>query len=809
MGTRIRKITRDVAMRKTRTALVSISIFIGVLGVVTLTSTGDILINKLQSDLDEDKLAMVTAFVELDDGADSAEIDQEAALDTLRAYPGVTVVQGWAGAQIFWREPDDDGFIEGEGRSFSDPFDAMTIEPVTLVQGEFPQPGQHELLIERRMADRFGLDVGDPVVIRILSDLEGTPGAVADVPEETWTVTGIVFHPYTGDSSQRSLYAAFDDLAYISGVDHYALLQVRFADFATAEANMEQFEDIINDTTPYSVEWIEVEDPANNDFILEMKDWTSTLRALAILAMLVSSFLVVTVISTIVIEQRRQIGVMKSLGATRADNYAMYAGVAVIYGFIGMVPGVLVGIPAGYALAKEVSPLMSVWLEGFAVSWPAVISGAVMGVVMPFLAALIPVLLGTRVSIREAITDLGISSRYGYGPVARLIRWLPLPAAVRQALANIYQKKGRLAMTGITLTLAVGSFMGVIAVFVSLDSALAHLFDTFNYELQLFPTSPDDYDYQAVDALIRERIDGVNGVYPAFDTSADIVLTGHAGGGEELHTVWINGFDPQTDSIQLDLESGTAWNDDPDREGIVLTRSLADSVGQGLGDTITLRKGDRSAEVEIIGIDRFPFDGAFARWQTVAALAGEDQPASYALRFEDRNLSGADVDRKIGEIREILLRNGVVPSFWNQRADEEENADVILTAGLVFNIASLVMAAVGAIGLLTMLFISVFERQREIGVMRSIGASSRSIAGQFLTEGLLIGVVAWAAGVPLSYGVALALTNMLPIDEFGFSFPVIVLPMGLMGMIIVAALASLWPSLSAARRTVSDILRYQ
>jgi putative ABC transport system permease protein len=222
-----------------------------------------------------------------------------------------------------------------------------------------------------------------------------------------------------------------------------------------------------------------------------------------------------------------------------------------------------------------------------------------------------------------------------------------------------------------------------------------------------------------------------------------------------------------------------------------------------------LRKGDRSAEVEIIGIDRFPFDRAFARWQTVAALDGEDQPASYALRFQDRNLSGADVDRKMGEIRETLLRNGIVPNFWNQRADEEENADVILTAGLVFNIASLVMAAVGAIGLLTMLFISVFERQREIGVMRSIGASSRSIAGQFLTEGLLIGVVAWTAGVPLSYGVALALTNMLPLDEFGFRFPLMVLPMGLIGMIVVAALASLWPSLSAARRTVSDILRYQ
>ena len=50
------------------------------------------------------------------------------------------------------------------------------------------------------------------------------------------------------------------------------------------------------------------------------------------------------------------------------------------------------------------------------------------------------------------------------------------------------------------------------------------------------------------------------------------------------------------------------------------------------------------------------------------------------------------------------------------------------------------MAAVGAIGLLSTLSMSVFERLREIGVMRSIGASSFTVAGQFLTEGMLVGI---------------------------------------------------------------------
>ena len=332
MGTRNRKIFRDVITRKTRTALVSISIFIGVLGVVTLTSAGDILINQLRDDLVEDELPMVLAVVDLDDGLDAAEVDQAAALDPLRTYPGVTTVQGRSDEQVFWRAPEDTGFVEGIMRTFSDPLDAMVLEPVTLVEGDYPQPGQHEVVIERRMADRYGLGVGDPVVLRILSQLSEVPGTVSEIPEETWTVSGIVFHPYIGESNRHSLYVLPEDMTYISGAEHYRLIAARFDNFAAADAARDDFKAFINDTTPFTVEWLGVQDPSNNEFILEMQDWISTLQILAILAMLVSSFLVVTVISTIVIEQRRQIGVMKSLGATRADNFTMYAGIAVVYG---------------------------------------------------------------------------------------------------------------------------------------------------------------------------------------------------------------------------------------------------------------------------------------------------------------------------------------------------------------------------------------------------------------------------------------------------------------------------------------------
>ena len=177
-------------------------------------------------------------------------------------------------------------------------------------------------------------------------------------------------------------------------------------------------------------------------------------------------------------------------------------------------------------------------------------------------------------------------------------------------------------------------------------------------------------------------------------------------------------------------------------------------------------------------------------------------------------MTGADpsvdeVDDITDEIDEVLLSNGIASTQLNLVEFEEDIADQIAIFGLLFESAAIVMAAVGAIGLLSTLSMSVFERQREIGVMRSIGASSFTVASQFLTEGMLVGISAWIVAAPLSYLLSLGLISSLDIHIEGLGYEPIALVIGLVGMIVITALASLGPSLGAARRTVSEILRYQ
>lgn len=94
--------------------------------------------------------------------------------------------------------------------------------------------------------------------------------------------------------------------------------------------------------------------------------------------------------------------------------------------------------------------------------------------------------------------------------------------------------------------------------------------------------------------------------------------------------------------------------------------------------------------------------------------------------------------------------------------------------------------------------------------MRSLGAGSTTIMVQFLVEGILVAIIAWLIGLPLSYLLGIGINTALELEDFfTFEYPILVALQGLFGIIVLATIASAWPSIAAARETVSDILRYQ
>jgi len=965
--TRTRKILRDVLARRGRTALVSLAIFIGVTGTIALFSMSSIIIGQLQKDIREDQLAMGRVYVKVDEGV---PIENARYLMDFSRFPGVTAIMGGLEdlGVSFKVDADaaryEDGLIQAYNIWNGDradpqlvrvPFDAeMPLEPLRLLEGgAWPAPGANEVVVEQRMADEYGLSVGDPIYFRVSSPSRDPQQNGKTGTTEAWTVTGIVFDPYAL-TPKESIYTDQPNGNYLGGTSGFGVFWVRFRDFESGQDLFDALQSAIVEQTPYTPTFAQIEDPAKSSLITGAQTLTSLMGFLALVSLVVSGFLVVNVITSLVNEQKRQIGVMKTIGATRFDNFYIYSGIAFVYGLIGVIPGVIVGIPLGNLAAHALAPQVNTVIEGFKISPPSIILGVIVGLLVPVLASLLPVFNGTRVRILDAMTDVGITANYGSGPLAKIIGKLPIPITVRQGLSNVSLKKGRLTFTVITLAVAVGAFMGIYALFATMTAGINMFIDSFNVELAVFPgTSRDPQEFQTLLAsrFPEDVTPGITQIEPG--TQMQVEFEGYeplpsAGGppGIFAYGYDINSPNP---AFNFTIDRGEPLTNANKDTGIILSSQLAANMGKDIGDTVTLRMPGGSADLTVVGIVEFPLDQVWVYWETLARISGfsfdtisggspvfgmippearqfikyasqvqvnggdpvfalglapsvasylpfkeggfvqpeqpgvmvssalaardgyavgdtltlasqqpggatadypvvgvfdlppmltgqgeglpqevaalfwrdlvaldaatietEPEPAAYFINTNLKNPTAAELDDLSSDISNEMAAAGTPVFILNFVELTDMIGEIFFTIQAILSAVAGLIALVGALGLLTTLSMSVFERQKEIGVMRSIGAGSSTVALQFLTEGLVVGIIAWLVGLPLMFLIQAAL---LAITGFGDTFPLEFSPaaaiIGLIGMLIITTVASLWPSLGAARRTVSDILRYQ
>lgn len=919
LSTHFHKIRHDIWGRKRRTFLVSAAILVGVAGTIALFSMGDILTRQLYKNIRPNDIAMVNVFVTVDP---SAELQHTAYLERLNTFytEGSVVARGGAQTTAYFRQEPVENFQKATLYSYSQPFDQMTIEPLQLLEGRYPIDGQHEVMIERHFARRHSVEIGDTLEFRVLSRRLN----------ETWTIVGIVLHPYVLEP-EKAIYVYLEDNNYLTATHGYNFFSARFNRADVAQVQGGWMSAIIYHETPYTPVLMRVQDPVHNPLTEGVSRVARTIAFLALLALFVSGFSVINVISTLVAEQRDQIGTMKALGATQLDLILMYMGIAFSYGVNGVLGGLIVGIPGGYFLAKALAPEVNVLLDGFSLSLRAIAIGVGLGLGIPLAAAAIPVYWGTRHTILAAITDRGIEKNYQGGPISFIIRHLPLTINIRQALRNLITKKLRLLFTVLTLAIAVGSFMGIFNVFSTIRGKVDTYLDTFSVELAVTPKG--QYTPQEMLALLQANLANgdkgrITNIEPGFQQEVEIV-------GYEprfsFSTIIANGYDisSPTPAFNLTLDKGELLTEANAGYGVVISDVLAHHIVRSVGEPIVIAVGGNRAELTIVGVAQFPLEQLWLSWETLALIAGysgdapppnqyvttihilgDAEPVNaigldtqfrHLLTFEagtyftpgqpgviisrdmasqrgyqvgDEIILIADHRQQTHPIigifnppREIDTPDNLLGLFWqdlaaleglklselvqpqgyfvrlalNEGEDRASAADAALQAidnslfeegvpantysfvGLLENLStnirtyqailsaiSLLIGVVGALGLLTTLSMSVFERQREIGIMRAIGARSQTIMTQFVIEGLVVGLIAWLGGIPISLLIASTLLDITGLSEtFDVTFQVDAALIGFLGMMVTVVLASVWPALLAAQKTVSSIIRYQ
>jgi putative ABC transport system permease protein len=794
MSPRWRKVLRDLSSHRFRTMLVVLSIAIGIFAVGVVMGTREVLVREFDVDYASSASANVTYRTQDFDEELVASAADEPEVSAVQARRSVMLRYTWRGAAEV-RTLSIETFAD---------FDAIRVNKVVPAgDGHWP-PEVGEIVLEAAAKQVGDYAIGDTLGVERV-DGETVSLRVAGFAHDINAVPAQFVGYETG-------YVAYETLAYLGEPEAYNQLSLLFADeeITWPEASRlatDLRERLFGPDGPVVLH-IDVPEPGSHFLGDIFKAVSLLLLALGVLALGLSAFLVVNTVSALMAQQVRQVGIMKAVGGSAGQLEGLYIVTVLIYGLLA----VAIGLPAAAAGSRWftdfAAEILNFSVTSYALpGWVVAVEVAV-GLLVPLLAAVAPVRRGTRMSVVRALNATGMTEAgFGHGLTDRVlgaIRGLPRPVAL--SLRNTFLRKGRLALTLSTLTLASAVVMAVFSVQASIERTISDLESWWRYDVQIAFATPQDAEALEAEVAGLPNVAATES-WPAY--SAALVRSDDT----RNESFGIVGLDPETDFVGPTLVEGR-WLEVGDTDAVVInTDAQNEEPSLAVGSEVTLDVFGAKETWRVVGVIKGQLGGPTIfcddeRLADAVGMAGVTRllvrGASSGVESEQELLTAVE-DRLADagyQVTHARTRSGLAEQLREQLG--------ILVAFLV--IMAALLASVGVIGLTGTMTINVLESTREIGVMRATGAQHRSIYQIFVTEGVTVGTIAWAAGAMLAYPLSLGLVRLLagaiglPLS-YAFSWVGVAAWLAL--MLVISGLASVAPAFRASQVSVRDAIAYE
>lgn len=805
---RWRKVWADLWGNKLRTLLVVMSVSVGVFAVGMLYSANLM----FERDMGRSWGAAAPAS-----GTLYADPFDEEIVESARRVRGVKEAEGRRNVDIRVQAPS------GEWKQILlIAIPDYTKQKVNLIRsqaGAWP-PGDGDVLLERTSLAELGVAQGGSITVE-------TPSGRKRVMK----VTGVVY-----DASQISSLFSGRSYGYINmdtleKLDEPRRLdQVNFvvqpaiAQQSVAEDSTEPIKKIGKmvwtklEQGNTIVFWLQANRVGEHPMQKGINAVMMLLAVLGVLSLLLGSFLLVNTVSAILTQQTRQIGIMKAIGARRDQMLKLYMSLVAAYGVLALVVAAPLGAVAASAITGFMAQVFNFDSGGFELPPRVLLLEAAVALVIPLLAALWPIWRGTGITVREAVSDYGISGVEAKTRIDRLVdkgleRMRRVSRPVVLSLRNTFRRKGRLALTLLTLTIAGTVFMAVFSVRASLDTTLDQALAYFRYDISIGFT--EDFRASRVEQEAM-KIPGVERAEAWGFTSGRLLKDARKESENEASkSVFVLAAPVDTKMIIPEIIDGR-WLVPGDENAVVLnTEVLKDAKYIKVGSDAVIKIGNRKVTSRVVGIAKSVMTGPIAYapydWmQGAIQQAGRARSVQIVTTTADSKEQSALGRTLEAHMKKHNLKVSNVDITWEQK--DRIRAQFNIITGFLLMMAVL-LAVVGALGLTGTMGINVLERTREIGVMRAVGASSLSIAKVFVVEALCIGVISWLIGAVLALPVSMLLSyqvGMLFMESpLEFTYSMLGLAIWLALSVVLSVLASLLPAWNAARLSVRDILSYE
>ena len=528
----------------------------------------------------------------------------------------------------------------------------------------------------------------------------------------------------------------------------------------------------------------------------------SLMNVFTVLALAAGLVLIANTMTTLIGEQRREIGMMKAIGGTRKQIRRAYLRTALLLGAAGSAIGVGLGLVVANAVVRFFGTTFFAISPGFEVSVPVLVASLVVGLVAPPLAALPAIRRGSRIPVREGLEEVP-ALQGGQAALDRLLRRLTfLPRTAQIGVRSVTRRGRRTVTTVVQIGLAVGTLLAVLALVDTVAKTTNAVWNQSHWDIELSTVVGTQFDAKAAQ-LIRST-PGVERAQPALMNT--LKFKGKDG--------WLYAF-PQQPMFETPITEGrmfTAADAAARARVVVIAGNFARATGAHVGDQVRLQTAAGPASFRVIGKTSSQWyngTGFFAPLQTVQQLLQRDTVNGYLIRTTSRDHGAIDRTTTLLEDRLAAAGYGVGTQvkYSAQRANVSQNKALSTAIGVL----GLLIVAISMVGLVNAVTMSVLERTREIGVLRCIGARARDIRRIFTAEGIAVSLGGWLLGIPVGYALA-RLFSWLMLEivniDFGFSFPLLNLLIALLGTILIALLIMRIPLRRAVRFKPGEAIRY-
>jgi ABC-type antimicrobial peptide transport system permease subunit len=739
---------KNLFRRKGRTVLTLVGISIGVAAIIALGAVA----GGLKSGFAAMSQGSQADLVLSQASAMSSLISSvdEALADKVRALPEVADVTG----MLF-----TNALIDNETYLFIfgyDP-DGFAIDHFRIVEGQSLAEARgvrgKPLILGRRTAQSMKLQVGDTLHIT---------GSV-------FRVVGI-YETGSGLEDGAAVVPLREAQTLALQPHRVSMLYVKLSDPDKADRLRARIEPRFSDLTVSTSAGF-----ANQEQILEMLDGVA--MAVAGLAVVIGGITMTNTLFMSVFERTREIGVLRSLGWRRRRVMGMILGEAILLALLGGLVGSGLGVLSLAAISKSGSVLSvfggQLTPDLFA---RALVTVAVLGLV----GGAYPAWWASRLLPVEAL-------QYEGGGKAHVPRFLP------GMMRNLWRQRTRTALTLLSIGVSIAAVIGL----GGMAEGMLGAFDVMMRDSQtdLFAAEAEvDSDFSAIDERVGARIAARSDV----DAVSGMFWTGAS--TDKMPMLLVAAYHPREFAIRryriIDGEPMTG------RRQVIVGRMAAEKMGSEVGDALRLM----DSNFRVVGIyetgQAFEDAGVIIGLREAQALIGKPRQVQfYLISLRDPEQAEA--------VKKDLAATFPEIDFALTSELSETMSDFRVLQDMVDQISFLAVF-IGAVGMLNTMLMSVLERTREIGVLRSLGWQRRRVLGMILQESLVLGAVGGLCGIPLGLGLG-RLIGLAGI--WGGAMEPAYTPQIFVQAIVVALVAGvaggLYPAWRATRMRPVEALRYE